>query len=101
MKSNPPTIDDVKSHHELGVVFRRPLDAEAMRLSRGLSVSDDAEKLRRMARVNPELGTFIAVLAIEDDGPVRSEKTTKRRDHYTLWGNPSQILDCVERVESL
>jgi hypothetical protein len=72
-----------------------------MRLSRGLSVSDNPDKLRRMARGNPELGTFIAVLAIEDSGPVRWEKTTKRRDHYTLWGDASQILDRVERVESL
>ena len=72
-----------------------------MRLSRGLSVSDDPEKLRRMAQVNPELGAFIATIAIEENGPVQWEKTTKRRDHYTLWGHPHDVLARVERIEPL
>jgi hypothetical protein len=52
-----------------------------------------------MASINPELGAFIAILAVDDDGPVRWEKTTRRRDHYTLWGTPEEIVGCVVRVK--
>ena len=72
-----------------------------MRLSRGLSVSDDASKLRRMAQANPDLGMFLVTLAIEDNSTVQWEKTTKRRDHYTLWGNPEDIAACVVHIEPL
>jgi hypothetical protein len=54
-----------------------------------------------MAQMNPELGSFIATIAIEENGPVRWEKTTKRRDHYTLWGVPEDILARCEHVEPL
>jgi hypothetical protein len=55
-------------------------------------------RLRRMALSNPELGAFIAVIRVDDDGPVTWEKTTKRRDHYTLWGTAAQVLACVVRI---
>lgn len=72
-----------------------------MRLARGVSVSDDAEKLRRKASVTPEMGAFIATISVEDEGPVRWEKTTKRRDHYTLWGTAAETLACVQRVDPI
>ena len=81
------------------MIFRRPLDAEAYRLSFGVSVSDDAAKLRARAPLFPEMGAFLTTLRIPDDGPVTWEKTSKRRDHYTLWGSVADILRCVERVE--
>ena len=99
VKHNPPTEEDFLSHQALGVVFRRPLDPESLRISFGVSVSDDAVKLRTKAAVNPELGTFVAVLRVQAGGPVRWEKTTRRRDHYTLWGTAADILACVIRTE--
>ena len=80
-------------------MFRRPLDPEAYRISFGVSVSDDAAKLRAKMSVFPELGTYLATILLPDDGPVRWEKTSKRRDHYTLWGYAADILACVECVE--
>ena len=80
-------------------MFRRPLDPEAERLSHGVSVSDDAAKLCTKALITPSLGRFVATLKIDDKGPVQWEKTTSRRDHYTLWGTPADILACVERVD--
>jgi hypothetical protein len=47
------------------------------------------------------MGAFIATIRIEDDGPVRWEKTTKRRDHYTLWRTPADILARIERVDPI
>ena len=99
VKHDPPKLDEFRSHQALGVTFRRPLDPEAFRISFGVSVSDDAPKLRAQVAANPRLGAFVAVLRISDGGPVRWEKTTRRRDHYTLWGAASDILSCVERVE--
>jgi hypothetical protein len=52
-----------------------------------------------MAAINPELGSYIAVLQIVEGGPVTWEKTTKRRDHYTLWGTAAEIHACVIRLE--
>jgi hypothetical protein len=52
-----------------------------------------------MVEVNPDLGAYIVVLEVDDSGPVRWEKTTKRRDHYTLWGSPAQIRACVVSIE--
>lgn len=101
VKANPPTLTDFQSHQELGTTFRRPLDPEAFRLSFGLSVSDDAARLRSKAAVFPELGDFIAILRVDDGGPVRWEKTTKRPDHYTLWGTSADIRACVIDVEPL
>jgi hypothetical protein len=51
-----------------------------------------------MALVNPELGAFIAIIRVDDGGQVTWEKTTKRRDHYTLWGTPAELLACVVRT---
>ena len=82
-------------------MFARPLDTEAYRISFGVSVSDDAAKLRAKAAAFPEVGDFVATLRIEDDGPVRWEKTSRRRDHYTLWGTAGDILACVTDVEPL
>lgn len=81
------------------MVFRRPLDPEAQRISRGVSVSDDPMRLRSKLATYPELGRFLVTLRIDDGSRVQFEKTTKRRDHYTLWGSASDILACVERIE--
>ena len=81
------------------MTFRFPLDPEAARLSHGVSVSDDLAKLRKQAQARPSLGRFIATLLIEDAGAVRWEKTTNRRDHFTLWGAAADILACLERVD--
>ncbi len=99
VRTNPPTADDFKSHQELGIRFRRPLDTEALRISFGVSVSDDPVKLVRKIATFPELGSFLATVRIDEVGPVRWEKTTKRGDHYTLWGTAGEILFCVERIE--
>jgi len=63
-------VNEFRSHHERGAVFRRPLDAEAARLSQGVSVSDDPGRPKARSARNPDIGTFLATLRIEDNGPV-------------------------------
>lgn len=101
VKLDPPSATDFPSHHELGRQFNRPLDPESARLSRGVSVSENADKLRARAAKHNSLGKFIATLHVTDGDAVRWEQTTKRKDHYTLWGTADEILACVERVDPL
>lgn len=54
----------------------------------------------RNARRFRDQGEFIAVVAIEVDGPIQVEKT-RGPGHYTVWGLPHALLDRVVSVEPL
>lgn len=97
IRTDAPTIDDMRSHAELGIPLRRD-DPETRRLARGISLFDSLEQARRQARGKPWLGNaFIAELEIPW-ALFRIEKTGGR-GHHTLWGHPHAILSYVRRIE--
>jgi hypothetical protein len=68
------------------------------RLWSGLSFWATAAQARRSARRFRKQGQFIAVVAIEVDGPFRVEKT-RGPGHFTVWGLPHAFLERVVSVE--
>lgn len=97
VRTNTPTIDDMKSHVELGIPLRRT-DAEDLRMASGISLFDSIEQARSQARRKPWLGNaFIAELELPLDH-IRVEKTAGA-GHYTAWGDPGDMLGYVRRVE--
>jgi hypothetical protein len=93
---NPPTDEDFRSFALQGRQPRDP-DPEVLRLWDGVSVYDSKATLRRLIRNRPHLGTFIAELAVPDDGSVRFEKT-RGAGHYTLWASPLELRRMVIHV---
>lgn len=84
--TDPPTIDDMRSHLALGIPIRRN-DLESRRLAGGISLFDSLQRARKQARRKPWLGNaFIAEMAIPTDR-LRIEKTAGP-GHYTAWGDP-------------
>lgn len=97
VRTNPPTVDDMRSYEALGIPLRRT-DAESLRLARGVSLFDSLERARHQALRKPWLGNaFIAEMAMPIDR-FQIEKTAGH-GHYTAWGDPDAMLDCVRRVE--
>lgn len=99
VRSNPPTLRDMTSNKALGREPLRP-EPEVLRLWDGISVFDSASGARRQARQGPWRGQgFIATLVIPPEG-FRLEKT-RGNGHFTLWGEPHDILACVRDVEPI
>lgn len=97
IRTDSPTVDDMRSYAELGIPLRRD-DPASRRRARGISLFDSLEQARRQARGKPWLGdAFIATLEMPADR-FRIERTGGR-GHYTLWGEPHAILSHVRRVE--
>ena len=74
-------------------------DAEVRRLEDGVSVYDDLEHLRGKARAIRGLGRWIATLDIPDDAGIPIEKTLDDPHHFTLWGEPDELLRFVVLVQ--
>lgn len=72
---------------------------EASRLWSGVSVYDRLDRARKLATRRPELGRFVAVMRIPDDGSTRVGRTGSRAGHHTLWGEPRMLLACVIGIE--
>jgi hypothetical protein len=92
---NPPDERDFYSYALLGKV----VDESKRELAEGVSVrgSEEQARVHLFRRAGAQ---FLAVLDIPDDSSIRWAKTLSRRnpDHYTLWGDPADILACVVRV---
>jgi len=97
VRGNQATLWDFSSNEARGRRPRRPLDTEGRRLWRGLSHFDTLAAAQAAARRTPELGQFIAEIAVPDDTDVDIEQTG-RAGHYTLWGTPGRLLSYVRRV---
>jgi hypothetical protein len=92
IKTARATLWDFQSAQERGQEFRRPLDPETYRISFGISVYDSLDAARANARLRPNLGTHIVAILITENGPIRFEQTTRKRNHYTLFGAAEDIL---------
>ena len=94
VQTMPPVHIDFTSNQAKGVPLRRDT-AQARRLWTGISVFDTEEGAREMARRFPTLGMYIAALAIPGNAPIRVERTTAAPGHFTLWGEPDDIIGLV------
>jgi hypothetical protein len=96
--TDPPTVDDFRSNHAKGRVPRRPLTAEEQDLWEGISAYETWSLARRKAGASPWLGEYIAELHIPARSAIRARRTTTSRGHWTLWGDPEDLLGCVVSV---
>jgi len=94
---DPPTVEDFLSYEARG---RPPTttDPELIRLWSGVSAYATEARARRQSSAYPFLGSNIARLDIGESGPIRFERTTRSRGHYTLWGEPATLLASVVAV---
>lgn len=97
IQSRTPGRIDFVSNEAKGVPLRRDT-AQARRLWTGISVFDSEAGAREMARRFPGLGAFVAALRIPVDALIGIERTTATPGHFTLWGEPDDILNCVADV---
>jgi len=97
VRTNPPTLRDFTSYQSQGIP---PPDdePETMRLWRGLSAYVTLARARRRARMQPQLGRYIARLELPVGGAVAYERTTRSQGHFTVWGAAADVLACVVSV---
>lgn len=106
VRGNPPTEDEFLSNwviRERDFVARRwprsvPQDGDALHMWSGLSTYDNAEAAREQTR-RYHLGDFLAVLRVEPNTGIRVEQTSRRADHYTLWGTAVALLATTTGVQ--
>ena len=96
------TRGDFLSHEALGRPLRRAT-SETRRTYDGVSIFETANQARavvkRAARYRL-LGTHIAAVTIPEDSPIRVRRTfLDQPGHYTVWGDPDDLLRCVTRIE--
>jgi hypothetical protein len=91
-----PTIQDFTSPAASGETFSHP-DPGRRRLWDGLSFYATEAQARRNARRYRAHGEFLAIVRIERDAPIRVERTLGP-GHYTVWGDPAEILARVVAV---
>jgi hypothetical protein len=98
VRTNPPTLSDFTSHAALGRRLRNPTP-ELLDRWAGLSAYDAEEQARWRAREASRrgraLGEFISVMEVGSE--FRVEQTFDR-GHYTVWGEPAALLECVVRT---
>jgi hypothetical protein len=93
-----PRLRDFTSFQALGRPLRRQTP-ELLRRWSGISVYETEEQARAMAVWRPSIGRFIAAVRIEEGAPIRVEQTgDPATGHYTLWGEPSELLARVVSI---
>lgn len=98
VKASPPTLRDFTSNADRNRPIPPHLPVELHRLWDGLSVYDSLAGAEQKARLSPALGSWVAELAIPAHATISFERTTRERGHFTLWGEPGELLRCVTRV---
>ena len=97
VKADPPIEYDFWSHQARGLSPPNNKPA-TLYVWDGISVYDLEARARRKASDFPLLGSYIAAIRVEGDDPIRAERTTSSRGHYTLWGEPALMLARVSSV---
>ena len=92
IKTATPTLWDFQSFQARGQRFRTPVDAETYRISFGLSAYDTLDRARANARRRPTLGTHIVPIEVPEGAARRVERTTSKRGHVTIFGEPSDVM---------
>ena len=97
VRSDRPTILDFAPKGN-GDTMQPVARVEDRELETGISAYRTFAQARRKARSYPMLGRFIAKLEIPDDASVTWARTTNSSGHYTLWGEPPELLSYVVSV---
>jgi hypothetical protein len=101
LRRETPTLEDFTSHGALGKRMRRDQDdAEAVRRWHdGISVFDD---LARASEVAAGFGFgWIATITLEDPAGYEVSQYGKDRHHYTIFGEPEQLMALVSAVRPI
>lgn len=98
VQTNPPAREDFLSHQARKGPPPPHIPVELRRLWHGISVYDTETDARRRAERSPYLGRYVEELRVAERGSVTYEKTTRDRRHYTLWGDPDNLLQHVVGV---
>ncbi len=78
-----------------------PDDVEAARLWDGLSMYETPVQARATAVRFSKVWQSLAAVNIPEDGRFHAERTTPAPGHWTVWGNPDDLVQCVRTVEPL
>ncbi len=97
VRSNPAPRADFTSRAEQGHVLPNPTP-DRRRLWAGISVYATLAQARRNARRFPQLGTSIAAIDVSRAQALLYERTTQQPGHFTIWGDPGDILACLVSV---
>jgi hypothetical protein len=97
VRTDPPDLADFLSNAALGRPPRRPTP-EVLRLWDGISVYETEQQARVKALQFPQLGGYVARLAIPPGLRVRAERTTSSEGHHTLWASAAILHSCVVDV---
>lgn len=91
--------NDFLSYVELGLPLQDDTD-ETRRLAEGVSVMETLQQARKRARQVRSLRgkRFVAEVVIPEGSAITFERTTKTPGHYTLRGDPGEMLRCVVSV---
>ena len=98
--SDPPLLSDFVSNAAMGRPPRRPTP-EVLRLWDGISVFVTEQQAREKALQFPQLGGYLARLALPLGHAIRIERTTRSEGHYTLWTAATVLLSSVVDVVSV
>lgn len=98
VQADPPTREDFLSHQSRKGAPPPHIPVELRRLWGGISVYDTETHARRRANRSPYLGRYVPELRLAERGLVNYEKTTRDRHHYTVWGEPNDLLQSVVGV---
>jgi len=100
-KSDPPTVDDFVSNAAQGKRIPAHLPPDLHWLWGGISVYSSLDFAVRTAARSPRLGRFLATLDFDLSASVRWKQTTPNIWHYTVWGEPEELLKCVVNVNPI
>ena len=90
-----PTLEDFLSARDLGVSDQPPQGLER-EWAESISVYDGLEyTIRRAETARREIGRFVVRLDVPDDGSVEFAKTTRNRHHYSIYGQPEDLIRLV------
>jgi hypothetical protein len=99
---DPPIREDFLSDEERGTA---PAARETRWHRQGLSVFDKISLARGLAKWRLRRGfvtaTWIAAVTIEDGAPIYARPSPPPTGHWTLWGDPDEILARATVVERL
>lgn len=98
VRHDPPTREDFLPPSLAGPVGERTRAVDP-RLLTGISTFRTERQATAVARRYPALGSFIAEVRLPTGA--RSERTLRRRGHFTVWGDPDELLDGVQRVTAV
>lgn len=93
-----PSFDEAfRSHYELGRLPRGP-ENRAAAIHMALSMFDERSVAAQLAARVPKLGGYIAEMALKPDLGICVARTGGPA-HWSVWGRPPQLIQCVADLE--